>query len=190
MYGVDAAGGAGTRCAGDNNSALAGSRDSGGGQADGLTCEHQFVTPHRPTFCNLTGISADKFQTAASLKMRYLQGLIMRCQPLSLSWATCETFVSLPRLDDAPPPLALPFHTPTCSRGHTNICRGDIEAERAKLGIDKVIGCSDREYQPWAALDSPSSLWRLFMYQVAPAELPLPSQKHVVFVGSTGSVSQ
>jgi len=65
--------------------------------------------------------------------------------------------------------------------------RSDIVVQRAKLGLDTVIGCSDREYQPWVPIDAPTSLWNLFITQVAPAELPLPTQKHLVFVGSTGS---
>lgn len=63
----------------------------------------------------------------------------------------------------------------------------DIGKVRAAYGLDTVIGCSTQEYQPWAPIDSPSSLWNLFISQIAPAELPLPTQKHLVFVGSTGS---
>jgi len=100
----------------------------------GLACEHDFVTPHKPTFYNMTSTSASTFQTPASLAMR-----------------------------------------------------SDIVVQRAKLGLDTVIGCSDREYQPWVPIDAPTSLWNLFITQVAPAELPLPTQKHLVFVGSTGS---
>jgi len=54
------------------------------------------------------------------------------------------------------------------------------------MSLDTVIGCSDRDYNPFVPIDLPTSLWKLFMYQVAPAEVPLPSQKHFVFVGSTG----
>ena len=63
--------------------------------------------------------------------------------------------------------------------------RTDIAKVRAKLGLDRVIGCSEMEYTPWAPIDSAASLWHLFISRVAPAELPLPKQKHLVFVGST-----
>eukprot|EP00802_Teleaulax_amphioxeia_P008441 Tamp_08450.p1 GENE.Tamp_08450~~Tamp_08450.p1 ORF type:complete len:541 (-),score=151.44 Tamp_08450:702-2324(-) len=102
--------------------------------AEGLSCEHEFVTPHKPTFYNMTSTTATTFQTPASLAMR-----------------------------------------------------NDIAKLRAKMSLDTVIGCSDRDYNPFVPIDLPTSLWKLFMYQVAPAEVPLPSQKHFVFVGSTGS---
>jgi hypothetical protein len=63
--------------------------------------------------------------------------------------------------------------------------RTDIAKLRTKLGLDRVIGCSEIEYSPWAPIDSATSLWHLFISRVAPAELPLPKQKHLVFVGST-----
>ena len=63
--------------------------------------------------------------------------------------------------------------------------RTDIAKVREKLGLDRVIGCSEMEYTPWAPIDSAASLWHLFISRVAPAELPLPKQKHLVFVGST-----
>ena len=102
--------------------------------AAGLACDHEFVTPHRPTFYNLTATSAATFQTPASRAMRT-----------------------------------------------------DVRKLRRELGLDQVIGCSAREYRVWAPVDAPDSLWRLFVQQIAPAELPLPAQKHLVFVGSTGS---
>jgi hypothetical protein len=58
---------------------------------------------------------------------------------------------------------------------------------RARLGLDAVIGCSPQEYQPWAPVDSPSSLWHLFLSELVPTQLPRPGQKRLVFVGSTGS---
>lgn len=35
-----------------------------------MTCEHEFVTPHRPTFYNMTSTSPTTFQTPASVAMR------------------------------------------------------------------------------------------------------------------------
>ena len=61
----------------------------------------------------------------------------------------------------------------------------DIAKVREKLALDRVIGCCEMEYSPWAPIDSVASLWHLFISRVAPAELPLPQQKHLVFVGST-----
>ena len=44
--------------------------DTVAGQAEGLSCEHEFVTPHKPTFYNMTSTTATTFQTPASLAMR------------------------------------------------------------------------------------------------------------------------
>ena len=69
-------------------------------QEGGLSCKHQYLTPHRPTFYNMTATSERTFQTPASAAMRSRLPLQFERYPRVLAItsddaaAICETACS------------------------------------------------------------------------------------------------
>ena len=56
----------------------------------GLTCEHEYVTPHRPTFYNMTATNQGTFPTPASLKMRYRMPVLKRASVRRDAFCLCS----------------------------------------------------------------------------------------------------
>jgi len=62
----------------------------------------------------------------------------------------------------------------------------EIQATRASLGLDDIIGCSPRHYYRDRHVEDEASLWRLYLDRVVPSTITYNSSR--VFVQSTGAM--
>jgi hypothetical protein len=62
--------------------------------------------------------------------------------------------------------------------------QADIDAARARLELDRVIGCAPADFLPSAPVGAPQSLWGLYLGKVVPAAVFDGSLARPVFAGS------
>eukprot|EP00290_Baffinella_frigidus_P011167 CAMPEP_0180145142 /NCGR_PEP_ID=MMETSP0986-20121125/17459_1 /TAXON_ID=697907 /ORGANISM="non described non described, Strain CCMP2293" /LENGTH=564 /DNA_ID=CAMNT_0022089393 /DNA_START=72 /DNA_END=1766 /DNA_ORIENTATION=+ len=64
----------------------------------------------------------------------------------------------------------------------------DVDAIRAKLDLDRTVGCAPLDFLPDAALAKPESLWSLYLNKVVPAAVFAKDLPNPVFLASTGAL--